>query len=282
MINIFRRWALEGKGIGSHAAALVDRACSPIRLIIQPGAMSERCVLDLLSSDYVADLRAEIVKWWEDNCVHKSSNLNSSGTSSSLQENPIRIITQGQELTTDYDEKTLSDMCFKDNQIIYISIGATRNMKKRDCMDSPSLQPPPPREAIPTLLLLRANYFEQLFSLMHTLSAMKTTVKGGIEIPHTKAQVLSRRVWDILSLLPTSPTLLRGFQHLDTPMAELLDPSSPQKLMYSLYIVESLSVKSGPSKSSDNKRDPWSRVFITHGGLRHLYDIFMSGELYVS
>lgn len=63
------------------------------------------------------------------------------------------------------------------------------------------------------------------------------------QIPHTKAQVLSRRVWDILTLLPTNPTLLRGFQQLDSEMKlqELLDPASPQKLMYSLYIVESLS-----------------------------------------
>lgn len=30
--------------------------------------MNERCVLDLLNTDYVADLRAEIVKWWEDLC----------------------------------------------------------------------------------------------------------------------------------------------------------------------------------------------------------------------
>lgn len=63
-----RRWALEGKGIGSHSAALTDRSCTPMRLIVQPAAMSERCVLDLLNTDYVADLRAEIVKWWEDLC----------------------------------------------------------------------------------------------------------------------------------------------------------------------------------------------------------------------
>lgn len=90
--------------------------------------------------------------------------------------------------------------------------------------------------------------------------------------------MLSRRVWDILSLLPTSPTLLQGFKQLDTPLTELLDPSSPQKLMYSLYIVESLSVKTGPSKNGDGNVEPWSRVFIQHGGLRHLYDIFMSGK----
>lgn len=65
------------------------------------------------------------------------------------------------------------------------------------------------------------------------------------QIPHTKAQVLSRRVWDILTLLPTSPILLQGFQQLESSenisLQQLLDPASPQKLMYSLYIVESLS-----------------------------------------
>lgn len=95
-------------------------------------------------------------------------------------------------------------------------------------------------------------------------------------IPNTKAQVLSRRVWDILSLLPTSPTLLQGFKQLDTPLTELLDPSSAQKLMYSLYIIESLSAKN--QKQSESENEPWSRIFIQHGGLRHLFDIFMSGN----
>lgn len=57
--------------MGSHAATAGDRSCTPIRLVIQPAGMSERCVLDLLSSDYVADLRAEIVTWWEDLCQVK-------------------------------------------------------------------------------------------------------------------------------------------------------------------------------------------------------------------
>lgn len=97
-------------------------------------------------------------------------------------------------------------------------------------------------------------------------------------MPHTKAQVLSRKVWDILSLLPTNPTLLQGFKQLDIPLTELLDPSSPQKLMYSLYIVESLSMKNAAGKGVESGKDPWNRVFIQHGGLRHLYDIFMSGK----
>lgn len=60
-----RRWALEGNGINSHSAALGDRTSTPIRLVIQSGSSTERCYLDLLTTDYVADLRAEIVKWTE-------------------------------------------------------------------------------------------------------------------------------------------------------------------------------------------------------------------------
>ncbi|XP_018562913.1 ubiquitin carboxyl-terminal hydrolase 34 [Anoplophora glabripennis] len=273
-----RKWALEGRGIGSHSAALGDRSSSQIRLIVQSGSSSERCFLDMMNTDYVADLRAEIVKWCEGLQQMKNEENDTNKTKGG--DTWIRIITQGQELTIDCDEKTLAEMGFKDNQMVYISIGMSRNMKKRECLDAPSLQPAPPRESLPTLLLLQPNYFEQLFSLMHNLSSMKIQMKGGRELPHTKAQVLSRRVWDILSLMPTSPKLLQGFKHLDIPLSELLDPSSAQKLMYSLYIVESLSVKTCPSKyPEEDEEEPWVRKFVQHGGLRHLFDIFMSGVL---
>lgn len=79
-------------------------------------------------------------------------------------------------------------------------------------------------------------------------------------------------------------------------MTELLNPASPQKLMYSLYIVETLSVnnkinKNKTSMGSNNggngsngngkkkSKESWSRVFIENGGLRHLFDIFTSGCL---
>jgi ubiquitin carboxyl-terminal hydrolase 34 len=83
-------------------------------------------------------------------------------------------------------------------------------------------------------------------------------------------------------------------------LPELLDPSNPHKLMYSLYIVESLSKRSsrrdmmsslghegggdassGDTSSGDSDDTPtdWSTSFVRHGGLRHLFDIFMSGCL---
>ncbi|KAL0117751.1 hypothetical protein PUN28_008863 [Cardiocondyla obscurior] len=311
-----RRWVLEGRSAASHVAMNTSEKGQQLRIFVQPAGIPEKTSFILLNTDYVADLRAEVAKWWDDtqNAQEKSAvSINTCQNSGSvlgslLTDGPIRMITQGQELTIEYDEKTLQEMGFKDGQLVFISPGASRGnggrCSKRD-MDSPSLLPPPPRESLPTLLLLRPQYFEQLFTLMRTLSAMKTTVKGGQEIPHTKAQVLSRRVWDTLTLLPTSPTLLRGFQKLgETSLPELLDPASPQKLMYSLYIVESLSRRSatqstnqpspsgnptmstvieGGGDADDNREEEkdvaWSTLFVQYGGLRHLFDIFMSGCL---
>lgn len=57
---------LEGKSVGSHVQIMSgDRGCVPLRVVIQPAASTEKVTLELLSSDYVAELRAEVAKWWE-------------------------------------------------------------------------------------------------------------------------------------------------------------------------------------------------------------------------
>lgn len=109
-------------------------------------------------------------------------------------------------------------------------------------------------------------------------------------VAHTKAQLLSRRVWDILQAVPLNPTLLEAFQNpIESKLPELLDPNSPQKLMYSLHIIDKLSssnsgpnVKEAPEseKSEEEKvcAETWNDLFIKKGGLRLLYDIMMSGK----
>lgn len=176
----------------------------PIRVYIQPANNIEKGVLDLLSTDFVADLRAEVAKWWESLQLRKNreGNQETPVLGALLTDGPIRMITTGQELTTEYDEKTLHEMMFKDQQVhllknkcsmfyhvfnfqlVYISMGASRPQKRREIGDTPSILPPPPRENLPTLLLLQPPYFEQLFQLMQSLSAMKTTVKGGVRISY--------------------------------------------------------------------------------------------------
>ncbi|GAB0088688.1 ubiquitin carboxyl-terminal hydrolase 34 [Sergentomyia squamirostris] len=256
-----RRWALEGKGIAAHSALRNEGPGPPIRIILQPAGVPDKSILHLHSTDLVADLKAEVAKWWESiQTGVKSSGATAPVLGLLLSEGPLRIITQGQEITAEYDERTLADVGFKDNQMVYVSLGGRSSGRRREPADHPSLQPPPPKECLPTVLLLQPKYFEQLFKLMQTLGDMKTAGKGGNRQPHTKAQLLSRRVWDILAMLPTSPTLLENFKNLmhqksgkiDEDMEtdaekpslinveDLLDPRNLQKFMYSLHIVESL------------------------------------------
>lgn len=111
-------------------------------------------------------------------------------------------------------------------------------------------------------------------------------------VAHTKAQLLSRRVWDILQAVPLNPTLLEAFQNpIESKLPELLDPTSPQKLMYSLHIIDKLSSNNnGPNvkdssgiieKTEEEKVavENWNDLFIKKGGLRILYDIMMSGKV---
>jgi len=91
----------------------------------------------MLSTDLVAELRAEVTRWWELTCKHRreqeaastsssqTSQMSSSSSSSvitpilgaMLVEGPMRMITLGQELSVDVDEKTLAEMQFKDSQV---------------------------------------------------------------------------------------------------------------------------------------------------------------------
>ena len=96
-------------------------------------------------------------------------------------------------------------------------------------------------------LLLLPIHFELLFAIMSRLSEMKSSSvqdQRSLTTKNTKAQLLSRRVWDILLLLPTSPHLKESLQNIHGDYAandlfkKLLDPGSPQKLMYTLYIVD--------------------------------------------
>ena len=68
-------------------------------------------------TDLVADLRAEITAWWENKAL-----LTFAKDKSDL--GPLRLITQGQEIGSDVDEKSLVEVGFKDLQLVFISQGA--------------------------------------------------------------------------------------------------------------------------------------------------------------
>ena len=87
----------------------------------------------MLTTDLVSELRAEVTRWWE--MLQKQQQqqrqqvpepppqgqqghgLLSPILGAMLGDGPIRIITLGQELTVDLDEKTLGEMQIKDTQV---------------------------------------------------------------------------------------------------------------------------------------------------------------------
>ncbi|XP_035892637.1 ubiquitin carboxyl-terminal hydrolase puf isoform X2 [Anopheles stephensi] len=241
-----RRWALEGKDIGAYSALRTEGPGPPIRIVLQPAGVPDKSFLNMHASDLVADLKAEIAKWWEKyqggvpptsapqskkaqtattNVVVGSGGSGEHSASAGspavvpalgilLNDGPLRIITQGQEITAEYDERSLADVGFKDNQMVYVSLGGRSSGRRREQNENPSMQPPPSKDCLPTLLLLKPPYFEQLFRLMQTLGDMKISITGERCQPNTKAQLLSRRVWDILAMLPTCPSFYSTLKNL--------------------------------------------------------------------
>ena len=151
------------------------------------------------------------------------------------------------------------------------------------------LPPFPGRDKIPMLLLLQPRHFSQLFSLMASLSEINTKNEAGHEVPDTKAQIMSRRVWEILLLLPTNPEIKRRLEEVDSEsdMASLLDPCCPQKLLYTFYIIDWLGRPARLRRQSglvtDSLRQAESPSWVTRfklaGGLKHLFSIFVRGAL---
>ncbi|XP_064621669.1 ubiquitin carboxyl-terminal hydrolase 34-like isoform X2 [Lineus longissimus] len=334
-----RTWQLKGEGIISHQKLLQDKQSCTIHIVLQPAGMAEKqTTLELFTTDLIAELRSEVTRWWgmlqkqqqqeRQQPVIPTPTSQSTGSvltpilGSLLGDGPVRMITLGQELTVDLDEKSLGEMQFKDRQLVFVSIGAIRPPRKQDGTTPASYLPPPQRDQIPMVLLLQERHFDHLFNLLQELSNLQCTdasdsqmdgpEQGNTEI---KARVLSHRVWELLMVLPTSPSMLEGFksivsvQESDEKKKEsclrwnrLLDCDNPHKLMYSLQIVESLSRT--PSKrrrhfgkgsgagdtagSSDSEsgadqteapEESWSRRFVSQGGLSHMFNIFMSGCL---
>ena len=119
----FRRLAIEGNPVSSHAELVEVRHSSLLRINVQPGgAISEKVTFDMHASDLVADLRAEISVWWENkmSCQEAGASMLGNLLGSVAAPPPqLRLISQGQEITPDLDERSLAELGFKDLQTVY-------------------------------------------------------------------------------------------------------------------------------------------------------------------
>lgn len=190
--------------------------------------------IEMYPSDQVADLRAEVTHWYENlqkEQMNQQAQLQEFGQSGRQPGDfpgqprphsdiscdrwrpvepvcsflspagglmgPVRMISSGHELTTDYDEKTLQELGFKDMQVrgtrgtgprhelrvhacllstqmVFVSLGAPRRERKGEGVQLPaSCLPPPQKEHIPMLLLLQEPHLTTLFELLEMLACFK-------------------------------------------------------------------------------------------------------------
>lgn len=184
----------------------------------------------------------------------------------------------------EYDDKRIGDV-FKDNHVNQISFHTCKSTLSKSCdlfplsgssqfFDSFKLKNS-------HKLLLEPPNFELLFTLVQQLDM--------INISNLKARILSRNIWEIIQILPTSTDILDRFDHLsllysenistndnfnhdDVPefksIFERIFPShSNQKLIYSCHIVDNFR-KAG--------KNSWPGIFIKTGGLQFLYKLFIA------
>lgn len=323
-----RQWQIEGTGISSHLKALSDKQSLPLRIVCQPAGLPDKMTIEMYPSDQVADLRAEVTHWYENlqkEQMNQQPQLQEFGQSGRQAGDfpgglmgPVRMISSGHELTTDYDEKTLHELGFKDMQMVFVSLGAPRRERKGEGVQLPaSCLPPPQKEHIPMLLLLQEPHLTTLFELLEMLACFKppspnadksqdSAESARCEELHLHAENLSRRVWELLMLLPTCPKMLQAFQNISDETnedglcwKELLRIKSPHKLLYALEIIEALGKPNrrihrestgsysdlypdSDDSSEDqieNSKNSWSCKFASSGGLQLLLEIFNSGIL---
>jgi ubiquitin carboxyl-terminal hydrolase 34 len=105
-----------------------------------------------------------------------------------LNDGPLRLITQGQEISCEVDEKAMIDFGFKDLQLVFVSQGAASRSGGMSSHRHEMLPPFPGKEKMPMNLLLLPIHFEQLFSLMQNLSDMRFPNDNGVLLPHPKVR----------------------------------------------------------------------------------------------
>ncbi|KAK3803788.1 hypothetical protein RRG08_026023 [Elysia crispata] len=335
-------WHLENVPITSHLPASRPHV---INIYLQNTDMSDKAQIEMHPTNLVSELRAEVMHWWEDlqkqqqaaaaaatgisndsspstTAIAVNSGMVPQPTTSAIShgimspllghmlgEGPLRMISSGQELFVDMDERTLADLHMTDGQHVFVSTGANRQQRKSDGSVPSSGLPVPDRKKLPMNLLIAEPYFDDLFKLLEQLSDvslyLENVEKEKKASFQAEARRLSRDVWELLMMLPTNESLLSGFMKISTDQEvtqtewnQLLPPNNPHKLHYCLQTVEFLAhgakpghkhvtsqSRSGSGDASEDKknanvsRSQWCQKFISKGGLTHMMDIFMNGSL---
>lgn len=186
----------------------------------------------------------------------------------------LRLLSANSEIPFEWDERQINEFDFKEMQVIYVVADTSALVDRSNDLPEPVWVP---KTEIPSVLLLRYEYFERLMEAGRFLGSFRSK---NIDLVN-RAKALSRRVWEIIQILPTCPHYKEDLKRCGMPdedwrlktaqCSTLLNADCPQRLLYSLQIIDIL------RSSCENSN--WGAVFIRKGGLVDLFDVFMSQKL---
>ena len=131
---------------------------------MQTAGFQDKIKFDMQSTDLVADLRAEIQAWFETKMnslkIQLQENKDKSLPAANLMNilsaasNPdgqtsaptLRLITQGQEVSLEADEKSLAELGFKDMQVVFVSQSSPQGAGSRNHYQAKDMNPFPGKE----------------------------------------------------------------------------------------------------------------------------------------
>ena len=144
-------------------------------------------MINMQSSDYLGELRAEITFFQSEEVRRQQSE---DSTDANVPESSrlryYRMLTNGLELKLEHDDRTLSDLCMRDEAqvasvLTYLPVDDSNETSSAKfqlgdvLLKFPGcLYVEPPMENYPQVILLRETHFNKLFELLRQLSYLKT------------------------------------------------------------------------------------------------------------
>ncbi|KAJ6218179.1 hypothetical protein RDWZM_009336 [Blomia tropicalis] len=240
---------------------------------------SDKKLFEFSPTEHIGDLRAEVQFWW--NSIFNKTINNSLETLICLVYHSLENRDLEKEIPFEDDYKRLCEFDFKENVINQISFHTRKNSLTKSCDINPLSFSSEFLNAFKLknskTLLLESGSFELLFTLMQQLDM--------INITKLKARILSRNIWEIVQMLPTSAEILNRFKQLTTTYnkkyetfqlnesvneyeilyEKIFQSNSNQKLIYCCQLVDFF--------RRTNKI--WPQIFIDTGGLNFLFKLFI-------
>jgi len=200
----------------------------------------------------------------------------------------IKIFSNSQELTTSsslsnsmiMDSKLISDVGFKDSQLIYMNILNRSNLINNNNNSKLIKQQQQHQQqqlvvvdksCVPMIILSNEINFNNLFDLLNLISSIEFNNDNNKK----RTEFLSTRIWEVMMLLPTNQTYLKLISYkLESHLSKLADQfllnnlttttnsssSSPYKLLYYLQIIE---IVSQQQQQQQNEQDDLNSLSTT-------------------